>query len=227
MSNEVIKLEVQTRTDKENLKELAKEGLVPAVLYGSHLKENVLLKMDRIRMTKVLEQAGESTLIDLSVDGKESGKKVLIKDTQTNPIKGTIIHVDFYEVDMNKPIHAQIVLNFIGESNAIKNMGGALIKNLNEIEVKCLPDKLVNHIDIDISKLNNFGDSIAIKDINLPEGMEVFGDAEEVVAIIVEPKEEKEVAPTATVEAEEEKKDGATAEGKKDSGDSKKEATAK
>ncbi len=192
MAKESIKMEVSTRTKEESPKELVRNGMVPAVLYGAHLKENAIFKIAHNTIKKVFERAGESTLIDMIVDGKESEKKVLIKDIQRDPVKGDLIHVDFYEVNMNEPINASIQLNFIGESNAIKNLGGSLIKDADEIEVKCLPGDLVNHIDVDISKLNELGDTIHIKDLNIPEGMEVAQDPDGMVAIVVEPKEEKE-----------------------------------
>lgn len=209
-----IKLTAIERAEEASTKNLKEEGLVPAILYGPHLKNNILLKVNRNEFVKVFAQAGESTLIDLEIEGKKEGKKIVVKDVQTEPVSGNIIHIDFYEVDMKKPIEAVVSLNFVGESGAVKNLGGALIRNIHELEIKCLPTDLINHIDIDISKMDNFGDTIAIKDIKVPGGVEILKEDNEVVAIVVEPKKEEEKieAPT-EAEGEEEKE----AEGKEES----------
>jgi large subunit ribosomal protein L25 len=194
---ESIKLEVQKRDKAENIKDMIKAGSVPAVVYGPHLKTNKLIKVNANALRKVIAAAGESTLIDLIVDGKQEGK-VLIKEDQRDPIKDTLIHVDFYEVDMTKEIHTEIPLHFIGESKAVKELSGVLIRSINEIEVKCLPSDLVNHIDVDVSLLATFDDVIKIHDLQLPKGIKLAHDTDDVVATVAEPKAEEvfETAPT-------------------------------
>jgi large subunit ribosomal protein L25 len=83
--------------------------------------------------------------------------KSLLKEEQRNPVlRMTLIHVDFYEVDMAKEIHTEIPLHFVGESKAVKELAGVLIRSINEIEVKCLPTDLVKQIEVDISSLKYF-----------------------------------------------------------------------
>jgi len=187
---EVIKLEAQTREKGEDVKALIKNGLIPAVIYGPHLKENKLVKINTNEVKKVLTSAGESTLIDLILNGKAEGK-VLIKEDQRDPVKDNLIHIDLYEVDMSKEITAEITLHFIGESTAIKNFGGSLIRSINEVEVKCLPTALISHLDVDISVLNTFEDVIKISDLKLPEGIKLVHETNDVVATIAKPKEEE------------------------------------
>ncbi|MBD3247977.1 50S ribosomal protein L25 [Candidatus Falkowbacteria bacterium] len=223
MKNETKTFSVKTRTKEEKAKNIINDNMVPCVLYGAHVKENLLLKVDRVHLEKTFKQAGESTLLSLEIDGKDSGKKVLIKDLQKDPVKNDFLHLDLYEVNMKEPIHAMIHLNFVGESLAVDKKGGSLLKNMDEIEVKCLPGDLVNHIDIDISSLNDFGQSIKIADIKLPEGMEVLHEKEETIAIVLEPKEEKEpeapvVEGEAGAEGEEAKADEGKAEEKAKAG---------
>ena len=149
-----------------------------------------MVKVSTNDFKKVLALAGESTLIDLVVGGKSEGK-VLIKDNQYHPVNDNIIHVDFYEVDMSKEINAEIPLHFVGESKAVKEAGGALIRSINEIEVKCLPTALVNHIDVDISMLKTFDDVIKIHDLVLPAGIKLAHDTDDVVANIANRKPRK------------------------------------
>ncbi len=191
---ENLKLEALSRDDKESAKKIIKSGFVPTILYGAHLKENKKIKVKSIDVEKIFTRAGESTLIDLTIDGEDKSRKIIIKDFQKHHTKNNLIHLDFYEVDMNKEIHAQIPLRFIGEAKAVKELGGVLIKSVNEVEVKCLPKDLANHIDVDISSLNTLDDIIKLKQINLPPGIKLIHETDTVVANvnpIVEEEEEK------------------------------------
>lgn len=194
---ENIKLQVEKREKAENVKDLLKSGYVPAVVYGPHLKENKLVKIKTNDLRKTLAAAGESTLVDMFLNDKEEGK-VLFKDIQRDAVTNNISHVDLYEVDMNKEIITWIPLQFIGESKAVKEKGGALIRSINEVEVKCLPGKLVNHIEVDISFLDDFDKTIKINDLVLPEGMKLTHETNDAIANIAEPKAEEEVVPVAT-----------------------------
>ncbi|MFA5643961.1 MAG: 50S ribosomal protein L25 [Patescibacteria group bacterium] len=187
-----INLKSQIRDQKEKLE----KDFIPAVVYGSGL-ESTSLSLKLNDFIKVYDLAGESNLIELELGDK--GKiNVLVKEVQRNPIKDFINHVDFYKVDMDKEITTEIPLEFIGESKAVKESGAMLVKNINEILVECLPSDLVDHIDINISVLEEVGDIIKISDINLPKGMKVLNNLEDSVATIIE--QQKEEAPEVKVE---------------------------
>ena len=219
---ESLKLIAQKREKSEDVKKMIKSEFVPAVVYGPNLKTNKLVKVAVNDLRKIIAAAGESSLIDLIVDGKTEGK-VLIKEDQRDPVKDTLIHADFYEVDMTKEIHAEIPLHFVGDSKAVKELAGVLIRSINDIEVKCLPSDLVNHIDVDISSLAGFDDVIKIHDLKLPKGIKLVHETDDVVAIVAEPKAEEvfAAAPTETVvatpEAGAEAAGADAAGGKKDS----------
>ncbi len=164
---------------------------IPAVLYGNKV-ENVNLYVKKADFDKVWDKAGESNLIDLKFNETES--KVLIKDVQYHPIKYIPIHVDFYQVNMKEKIITEIPLEFVGESKAVKQEGGLLMKYTDAVEVKCLPGDLLDHIDVDISKLESFEDSIHMKDLKLPESMELLRDPDEIVVNVIPPKSEDEIA---------------------------------
>lgn len=169
------------------------EGLIPAVVYGSDIKPmNVAIESSVF--TRTLRHAGESTIIDLNIEGEKAPLKVLIQDVQRDPVRTDVIHVDFRQVNMNKPIEAKIMLNFIGDSKAVDALGGTFIRSLEEIEVRCLPGKLVHFIDVDISALKSFEDSIHVRDIVVPEGMEIISDLEYTVAAVEAPRSDADIA---------------------------------
>jgi len=213
-----IKLSAELRKEENgNVKKIRKDGYVPAVIYGSG-SDNKNIKVKHLDFQRVFSEAGEAHLIDINIDGGDP-IKVIVKDTQKDPIKDSIIHIDFYQVDMNKKINTEIPLNFIGESKAVKEMGGTLVKNIGTLEVKCLPGNLVDGIDIDLTSLDDFHDVIRISDINLPQGMEAVIDANEMVAGVAEPakeeeQKEEEKPEEESKEGEEEKKDEKDADAK-------------
>ncbi|MFA6995115.1 MAG: 50S ribosomal protein L25 [Patescibacteria group bacterium] len=190
-----IKLGVQVREPKEKLN----SDFIPGVLYGKG-RENQNLKIKKTEFDKVFKSAGESNLIDL--DYGTGAVKVLIKDTQRDVMKNFFTHVDFYQVNMKEKIMTEIPLHFIGESKAIKELGGVLIKDMSILELECLPGDLVDHIDVDISVLKTFDDTIRINDLKLPSGMSLVHHTNEMIAAVREPKVEAEPEPTpAAVEA--------------------------
>ena len=191
-----MNLKVQVREKDEKLN----PDFMAAVVYGQSL-ENILIKIKVNDFIKVYEKAGESNLINLEVEGK-GNFQVLLKEVQRNVLKGFPIHADFFKVDMNKELNAEIPLEFVGESKAVKEQGALLNKSIDEVSVECLPQDLVDHIDIDISVMENVGDVIFIKDIKVPKGIKILNHSEDVVATVSEPEEEKveEVAPAAAAE---------------------------
>lgn len=197
-----LKLTAQPREKNEKLS----PDFIPAVLYGKGV-ENKNLKIKKIDFDKIFSVAGESNLIKLNADGG-AGVKVLIKDVQRDVLKNFVTHIDFYQVNMKEKIHTEIPLHFVGETKAVKELGGVLIKDINALEVECLPGDLIDHIDVDISVLNTFDDAIRINDLVLPPGIALTHHTNEVVATVMEPKVEEEPVVEAVEAAE-----GAAAEG--------------
>jgi large subunit ribosomal protein L25 len=108
---------------------------------------------------------------------------------QKHYLKSNPIHVDFYEVKMTEKLTATVQLEFIGESNAVKALGGTLVKNLTEVEVECLPADLPHQIDVDITTLNTFEDTILVKDLNVSDKVEIKVEADEMVAKVQPPRD--------------------------------------
>lgn len=180
--------------------QLRAKGQVPGVLYG-HGIDNQILVVSAHDLTKMYREAGESTLVDLIV-GEAAPVKVLIHDIQHNVLTNDPQHVDFYQVNMTEKITAEISIVVIGESPAVKAMGGTLVTGLESIEVKCLPTDLVKEITIDVSALATFDDRITVAELPVPAGMEVLTDAHLTVATVAAPRaEEPESTPAAESEA--------------------------
>ncbi|MFH1253117.1 MAG: 50S ribosomal protein L25 [Candidatus Uhrbacteria bacterium] len=166
-------------------------GLVPAIVYGSNMQPKNI-SVDRKALTTAYKEAGESTLIDLVVEGDQS-LKVLLQDLQRDPLLGEIIHVDFRAVDLTKEIITEIKLRFIGEAPAVKELGGTLVHTTDEIKVRALPAALVASLEVDISKLKTFEDAVRISDLVLPAGITAVDDAEDTLAIVTPPRSEAEM----------------------------------
>jgi len=180
-----MKLNAQPRAKKEKLD----QKTIAAVVYGPSI-DSKSIKLDKVEFEKVYEEAGESSLIDLILD-EEKSVKVIVKEVQKHPFKNLIYNVDLHQVDMSQTITTEIPLEFVGVSKAEKEEGALIMKNLDAVEVECLPADLVNHIDVDLSSLNEFGDTIYVKDLKVPNGMELLEEPDEVVVSAIEPKEEE------------------------------------
>lgn len=167
-------LSVQSRTKKGD--QTREEGLIPAVLYGAGADAQSLA-IENAQFLKLYRVAGEASLIDLTVDGKDAGK-ALIQEVQRDPVKDYIIHVDLRRIDMTKPMTATVELKFVGEAPVVKASGGTLVTNFNTVEVRCLPKDLVSSIEVDVSGLNSYEDTIKVKDIKRPEGIEITSPTE-------------------------------------------------
>jgi len=197
-----VQLQAELR-DQANgqLRALRESGFIPAVVYGSGAS-NQNIKVKKHDFTKAFRIAGEFNLIDLSIGGGQE-TKVIVKDVQRDGLTNDVIHVDFYQVDMTKKIHTEIPLNFVGEAKAVKDLGGTLVKNMDMVEVSCLPGDLVSHIDVDISKLESFDQFIRLHDLALPKGIGLVSTTNEAVVGVVETKVEvEEVKPEEAAPAE-------------------------
>ncbi len=186
-SKETIELKAQIRETTSQADKLRKQGLIPAVLYGHNIK-NLLLTLNLGEFEKTYKKAGESTIVNLeATDGKKHS--VLIQDVQFHHLTSKPTHVDFYEVSMTEKLKAKVALEFIGEAKAVKQLGGVLVKTLNEIEVQCLPADLPHNIEVDISKLETFQDSIHVKDLSVSSKVEILTKPEEMIAKIQPPRD--------------------------------------
>ncbi len=188
---EAIALALQPRDGKTKPKKLRQQSLVPGVIYG-HGTENRSVMADYNAFAKAFRAAGESTLMDLQLEGGGT-IKALVKDWQVDPLTNRFIHVDFYQVNLKEKLKAEIVLNFVGESPAVKEQGGSLVKTLDHVRVECLPTDLVHAIDVDVTVLKAFGDMIVVRDLKVPSGIEILEQPDATVAKVEAPMTEEQL----------------------------------
>ncbi len=175
----------------KQVKQLRRQGLVPGILYGYGI-EPMPLQFEAKELERVVRQAGSSTLVQVVVEGKPY--TAVVRDVQRDAIKRYIKHVDFQALSMTEKVRLPISLTLVGEAPA-ESQGATILQQLNEIEVECLPSALVHTIEVDISKLTEPGQVIAAKDLEIPEGIELLVDPDEVIVIAAaEAEEEEEVA---------------------------------
>ncbi len=170
-------------------------GFVPAELYG-HGMANTHLAVKVVDFRKIFRQAGENTLIDLVLDGKKH--PVMIHDVSFDPVSDEPMSIDFYKVRLDEKIKVRVPLSFVGESPAVKDLGGLLVKAMQEIEIESLPGNIPHSIEVSLAPLAAIGTSLHVRDIRFPEGVVAHVDHETVIATVTEKKEE-EVLPVAEV----------------------------
>jgi large subunit ribosomal protein L25 len=219
-----VKLSVQSRAGagRPVVRKLRRQGLVPAVIYGAKYKPVNLQVPSRTLDTVLSHAVGENILVDLEIetDGKKASQLALIQQIQHEPVSGTVTHVDFHAVDMNETLHANIVIEPVGEANGVRNFGGLLEQMARTIEIECLPKDLPEVITVDVSALN-IGDAIHVRDLPLPAGVTARSDADLTVFLVASPTVQEEVVapvegtPTEPEVIKEKKEEAAPAEGAK------------
>src|SRR3989344_4901976 len=200
----MLKIVAKKRDAKTSLETLRKGGGIPAVFYGAG-NNSTPISISNVEFKKIWHKAGESTTVKIGVGGLEVD--TLIHEVQTHPVTDEPIHVDFLAIDMNKKIKVNVPLEFVGIAPAVKSGIGNLVKVMHEVEVEALPKDLPHNLTVDVSRLENLESLITLADIKLPAGVVLTANLTDVVASIVEQKEEKveEVAPPvdlSTIEVE-------------------------
>jgi large subunit ribosomal protein L25 len=203
---EVTDLTAQVRKEQKKgpARRLRQKGLVPAVFYGRSA-ENILLAVRNDELVKLHKDKKDHAFIKLIIDdgGREKIEKLsLIKELQVQPLSGKFYHADFYEVDMKHKLTFEVSLNFVGKPVGVEN-GGELQHIKREVKVSCLPANLPEFIEIDVRALD-IGDSIKVRELQLPEGLTVLDqpDAAVVAVAVIKvvkatPAEEAAAAETA------------------------------
>lgn len=205
-----ITLKVSERSERgKKLAKLRQDGVLPAVVYGPK-EEAKSIKLDAKEFEKVFKEAGESSVLVLS--GVGGDLEVLVQEVSYDTLKGGVEHVDFYAIEKGKEVTVNIPLVFTGEAPAVK-LGGSLTKALHEISVTTKPTNLPHEIVVDVSTLVTFEDQIRVKDLNIPSGVKVDTDPEEMVAAVIETKEEPEETEALDMDAIEVEKKGKEEEG--------------
>lgn len=206
----MLTLAAKKRDTKSKVNALRRAGVVPAVVYGAH-KASTPIALAAGEFDKVFKEAGEATIVALTGLGEDI--PTLIHEVDLDPLTSRPRHVDFYAVTKGQKVEVKIPLVFVGESPAVKE-GHNLIKVLHEIEIKADPMSLPHEFTADISRLEKVGDQVHVRDITIPEDIELVVSPDEVVALIQEVVEEKvEEVPAVDLEGIEVEQKGKAEEG--------------
>ncbi len=206
---DMITLKASARDQKAKPKQMRRNNQVPCVVYGA-IEKNMHIQCNEKELHKTFSRAGESTLVELDIDGKKV--PVLFKDIAFDPISDREVHADFYAVNMKQEIETLVPITFEGESPAVKSLGGVFVIAHNTVRVRCLPSDLPHSLSVDISGMANFHDHVSVQNLTLPTGVKVMDAADMVLASVQEPRAEEVVAAPVTP-AEGATAEGATAEG--------------
>ena len=194
-----VKLTAEPRTaiGRSAVRKLKAAGSVPAVIYGAKDKPEALQVSKREINAMLSHAAGENILVELEIKGS-GNRMALVQEVQHSPLGGDVLHIDFHAVSMDEVIDADVPLEATGTPNGVKNFGGLLEQSLRALAIECLPRDLPDSIKVDVSALN-IGDSIHVRDIQMPDGVTAKTSAELTAFSVMAPTVEEE--PAATAEA--------------------------
>ncbi len=193
-----LTVEIRKETGKGVARRLRAAGRIPAVVYGSELA-SVAISLDPRELDRLIHtsHAGVNTLIDLTGPQEVSGRTVLVKDLQREPVRGDLVHADLFEVDPDERIRVSVPIHLTGTAPGV-TMGGLLDHALRVLELDCLPRAIPDEILVDVSALD-IGDSIHVAELNLPAGVELHTQADTAVVSVGAPRLEEEAAAEPTL----------------------------
>jgi large subunit ribosomal protein L25 len=195
----VVPAESRAETGKNSNRRLRSRGMIPGVLYAAG-REAVPLAVSPHAIGAILKSAsGENTLFDLELGG--SRRRVILKEFQREPLRGRVLHADFYEVALDKAITVRVHIELEGVPVGVKQQGGIVDFVTRELEVECLPADIPGRIAVDVSHLE-LGKHLRVSDLKLVDKVAVLADADVVIAHVVMPKAEEAAASAAVAEGE-------------------------
>ncbi|MFZ2098096.1 MAG: 50S ribosomal protein L25 [Anaerolineales bacterium] len=177
----------------KQVKAIRREGKLPAVIYGHHI-DPIAIEMDLRDVSRSLMGLAPSTFVTVDVDGTQH--RTLVREKQRNKLTGTLLHVDFLAVSMTEKLRSQVYIEVVGVSPAIRDFDGVLVTGMDEVEVECLPQNLPERIVVDISGLKEISDGIYVRDLAVPDGVEILEEPDTMVVLVTaQVAEEEEAVP--------------------------------
>jgi large subunit ribosomal protein L25 len=216
MPENILAVKVRRESGKEAARKLRNNSQIPAIFYGPEI-DPIKLTVDYSDLERTLKMTGgENAILELQIHSDEGTRswKAMLKELQIDPIKNNYLHADFYEISMDREITVDIPIQLVNTPVGVSADNGVLQHIRREVTIACLPSKLVDAVEVDVSGLQ-IGDSLHISDINLPEGIRAVEDEHLTLAVVAAPTEE----PAEAVEEEEEAmlEEEATEEGETES----------
>ncbi len=188
MMEEVLLQASKRNVVGKQVKTLRREGILPAIVYGRGIS-TIPISLNARNANQILSAISSSSLVVLVID--EEKHTTLVREKQRDPVTGIVLHIDFHEVSMTEKLRTNVMLDFQGESLAVKELMGVLVIVLESLEIECLPQDLPDRIVADLSTLEEIGDSIYVRDIILPPNIELISDIDGLVVVISAPAVEE------------------------------------
>lgn len=197
MHTVALTAQVRKTLGKGAARSLRRQSLVPAVLYGRDVESTLLSVSPTDLETATSTASAENILIDLTITDGESmrNQRAMIREIQVDPVKRNILHVDFLGISMDRQITVEVPINLVGDPVGV-GAGGMLQQVLRSVEISCLPDRIPDTLELDVSSLT-MGHSLHVSDLQAPDGVELLSDQRLTIATVLAPKkmEEKPAAP--------------------------------
>jgi len=173
MSNLVVEAELREESGRSAARRLRRAGKVPGIIYGGD-KPDLPIAMDYFKISRLLEdEQFHTSMLEVKVKGARGKNTVLLKDTQWDPVKDTIVHLDFYRVSAKDAITTEVPLVAVNYEKCPGIVAGGVLETIRHaLEISCRADSIPEHIEIDCSNLE-IGDAVHIRDVPLPEGVTV------------------------------------------------------
>ena len=203
MAHVALTAQSRKKTGKGAARTLRRQALIPAVFYGPEI-DPVHLSLNYGDLEKLIRTgAGENVIIDLAIETGEStlSHRAMLKEIQLDPVKQTIMHVDLYEISLDKKIEVEVPIILTGTAKGVSD-GGILQQVSRTVEISCLPDNIPDAFELEVTTLD-IGDSLHVSDLKIPEGIEVLEEEELTIATVVPPTKVEEIKPEVPAEEEE------------------------
>ena len=178
----------------KKVKRLRSEGLIPLVVYGRKTASTNIQAAELDTRRALHEASGQ--LIALNIEGEDSPRMTLARDVQRDSISGSLLHVDLYEVDMTETIEVEVSLTLTGEPPLVEAGEAVIVPILNSVEIECLPTDILQSIEVDVSRLVDLDDAIHVRDLVVPENVQILTPGDEMIVklepVLEEEEEEEE-----------------------------------
>ncbi|HXH21839.1 MAG TPA: 50S ribosomal protein L25 [Dehalococcoidia bacterium] len=206
MARKELTLEPRTVTGKK-VARLRRAGILPGNIFGRHL-QSVAVQVETSALIKLLRASTKNEVIDLKLAGERTPRPAIVQHLSRDPLDGSPLHADFYQVSLREKMRADVPLVLVGSSEAVSTYNGVLTQQTDVLHIEALPLDIPAHIEVDISKLKELDSSIHVSDLNVPPTVTVLTPPDVVVAQVTAPRveevEEVEEAPEEAPEAVEE-----------------------
>lgn len=186
----------------KKVKRLRRQEIVPGNLYGRG-QESRAIQAPLSEIRRVFSAVDRNAVVPMSIDGASDTIPVVLREVQRHPVSRNLVHLDFYQVDLTRAIHSEARLVLIGDSEAVSK-GGTVVQSLEALMLEALPTEMPSVLEVDVSVLEDFGQSVLVRDLTLPEGVISLTDEAVAVATALAPRvteEEEEAEELAAEEA--------------------------